>query len=372
MYKYQTTFFSNVLLSTILVIVFLLSLSVNVVANNNNGLENGGFQGTWVRPNESDIPDTPAGDRVRYGKALLTETYKYLGSESIIGKHYIRSKLACSNCHLNAGTVAFSAPWSVVYHKYGDGSLGAKGIFSSRSNVSRTIQVRINGCMERSLNGKALPHDSEEMKAMIAYMKWLTTGMQVDNWTQVLGTGFIQVPDLNRAANPVRGKVVFEANCAKCHGADGQGLFEPDKMVFKYPALWGPDSFNHAAGMSRLRTGVKFVKGNMPFGAADPTRPEKQLSLEDAWDVMAYVLSNTRPVFANHLNDWTGIGPDGIPNWMRKRVDAAYPNYFPRTDRTDNLGLAPMFPPEQHKYGPYQNMLQIQKEIRQTFETSNP
>lgn len=354
-----------------LFVISYLGIQTTVLAN--NALDNGGFEGTWVKPKVTTIPNTAEGDLIRYGKTLLSETYKYLGSESVIGKQYTGNKLACANCHLNTGTVAYAGPWSVVYLKYGDASLGAQGLFSSRRNEYRTIQVRINGCMKRSMSGKPLPFDSEEMKAMIAYFKWLSTGMKVDNWTQVVGTGNIKVPDLTRAADPVRGKTVFGNNCARCHGSDGQGLYNAQKMAYKYPALWGPNSFNTGAGMNRLRTGVRFVKGNMPYAVADPTDPNKQLSAEDAWDVMAYVLSQDRPVLIDHTLDWTGIGPDGLPNWMRKRVDAPYPNYYPRADRSDDLTLPPMFPAAQHKYGPYQDMLRIQAEIRQAYEaTLNP
>lgn len=43
-----------------------------------------------------------------------------------------------------------------------------------------TLKERINGCMERSMNGEALPNDSREMEAMIAYLKWLSEGVPED------------------------------------------------------------------------------------------------------------------------------------------------------------------------------------------------
>ena len=39
-----------------------------------------------------------------------------------------------------------------------------------------TLKERINGCMLRSMNGKALPKDSPEMEALIAYIKFLGHG----------------------------------------------------------------------------------------------------------------------------------------------------------------------------------------------------
>ena len=349
---------------------FLLFFGLVIFASGANagmgmgmGSTNNGFEGTWIAPSESAIPNTPEGDQIRYGKEILSHTYKYLGAESVIGKSYTGNKLSCTNCHMSGGTVAYASPFSVVYYKYTN-----PGLFSSRTNELRNLPIRINGCMVRSQAGSPIPENSPEMLAMVAYMKWLSTGMQVDNWTLVKGQGFISVPDLTRAADPYRGATVYAQNCMMCHGANGQGVWNQRALTYLVPSLWGPDSFNSGAGMNRLRTGVRFVKGNMPYHRAVPTDPATQLSLEDAWDVMAYVLSHDRQIFANEESDWSGVGIlDGVPNWMRKKVSAAYPPYYPRVDGTDNLLQPPMFPPEQHKYGPYQEMLKVQKEIRSGY-----
>ncbi len=335
-----------------------------------------GFEGTWIAPNEADIPDTPEGDMIRYGKKLLTETYKYLGAESAM--HITGNKLACSNCHLDEGKAAYAGPWSVVSYKYAD-----PGIFSSRTNEYRNVPIRINGCMQRSMNsidGRQLPEDSYEMQSMIAYFDWLATGMQVDDWTQVKGQGFIQVPDMARAADPVRGREIYLEQCMPCHGENGQGVWDHNTQSFIYPALWGPDSFNNGAGMNRLRTGVRFVKGNMPYGRSDATKPETQLSIEDAWDVMAYVITQDRPAYFNHLTDWSGVGPDGAPNWMKKRVDAGYPVFFPRSNYQEyidscstaepDVRYPQVFPVVEHLYGPWVDMLQLQDEIKAAYKAN--
>ena len=61
---------------------------------------------------------------------------------------------------------------------------------------------------------------------------------------------------------------------------------------YVFPPLWGPDSFNDGAGMDRYQNIVGFVRRNMPRGV-DPLHP--QLSLQQAWDVAAYVKSMPRP-----------------------------------------------------------------------------
>jgi thiosulfate dehydrogenase len=95
------------------------------------------------------------------------------------------------------------------------------------------------------------------------------------------------------------------------------------------PPLWGPDSFNDGAGMMRLITAANFIHFNMPHGT-DYLNP--QLSVEDAWDVAAYLVSQPRP----HME---GLDRD-YPNLLQKPIDTPYGPY------ADGFGQ------EQHKYGP--------------------
>ncbi len=342
------------------------------------------FEGTWIQPAESTIPNNAEGDMIRYGKLLLTETYKYLGAGSGSSNPVISSKLACSNCHIDSGSSAFGAPWSVVWFKYG---AGGQGPYTSRSDSYRDMEARINGCMQRSINGEELPRDGYEMQSMKAFMIWMSTGMQVDDWTQVVGQGAIEVPDLNepgadvgdlaRAADPVRGEVVFAENCAVCHGDTGAGVFDYETEKYIYPAVWGPDSFNDGAGMSRLRTAVGFVRGNMPYGWASAIDDTHQLSSEDAWDAMAYVLSNARPRFPGYLSDWSGYNPSNcMPNWLSKRVDGPtewfYPRIKPDGTRTNDTTYPAEWPVEQHVYGPWQPLLDEQAMLKAAYLDITP
>ena len=54
---------------------------------------------------------------------------------------------------------------------------------------------------------------------------------------------------------------------------------------YRFPPLWGPDSFNDGAGMARAITAARFVHANMPFGT---TFEAPALSVADAFDVTAY------------------------------------------------------------------------------------
>ena len=257
---------------------------------------------------------------------------------------------------------------------------------------------RIQDCLQRSLNSQTnvLAADSLEMKSMIAYLKWLSTGVQWVSkggivpdgaWQQVKTTPTQAI--LTRAADPVRGQTVYEENCSGCHGSDGEGLWNPAEQVYIFPALWGPRSFNTGAGMWRIRTGAPWVKANMPFGWANASDTTRQLNLDDTYDVMSYVVYQSRPLWWNYANDWNcqpvggricdkivngvAIGlPDGVPDWMRKPPDTGYQVFYPRLDATGHYtydtAYPQVFPDAQHQYGPWGGMLTLQTKIIADFK----
>jgi thiosulfate dehydrogenase len=75
--------------------------------------------------------------------------------------------------------------------------------------------------MNRSMNGRDLPIDGPEMQAIVAYIKFLSTGIPVGAETK--GRGTAEVSLLERAADPAHGAAVYAQICVKCHGADGAG-----------------------------------------------------------------------------------------------------------------------------------------------------
>jgi len=189
------------------------------------------------------------------------------------------------------------------------------------------FEKRINDCLQRSLNGDTLDHDSREMKAMIAYMKWL--GQDVPRGITPLGSGLLKLSWLPRMADTVRGKEAYARHCASCHGPRGEGVLLEDGVEWKYPPLWGNHSFNTAAGLYRLSKFAAFIKANMPYGT---TFDNPVLSDEEAWDIAAYVNSQPRP--QRHFpNDW--------PDLSKKPVDHPFGPYADRLTE------------EQHKYGPW-------------------
>ena len=331
---------------------------------------------TWIAPDEAAIPNNAAGQLIKDGKKYLTETYKYLGPESSMP--YSNTRLSCTNCHMDEGVGAFGASWAVVGYKY-----GGNGRYSARSNRYLTMKNRVHDCMLRSMNGRQLPDDSYELAAIIAYMEWLGQGIQAPltsaDWAKVVGQGNISVPDIaGRRANPDNGKIIYEDKCAACHQSDGSGVWDAKETKYVYPALWGTHSFNNGAGMTRLRTAVGFVKGNMPYGWANASDPTRQLSPEDAWDVTAYMINQDRPLFSGYLTDWSGYTPapsnqsiNCMPNWMRKFTDANYEYYYPRVSSggvlTGDTRDPAKYSADQHRFGPWADMLTEQTTLQKNY-----
>lgn len=223
-------------------------------------------------PQSSSIPPGPKGDLIRLGRNIVMNTPKYAAA-------YVGNDMKCSDCHIGGGAVAFGSPLAGVTTLF--------PWYSPRARRVITIQDRLNECMVRSQNGKPLLPDSREMIAMIAYMNWLSTGVPMGSTVEGRGLLRLKPPDY---INPEAGAGVYEKQCSMCHGVDGQG--HPGMS----PPLWGKRSFNDGAGMSKVPKMAAFVKANMP-----PTKPGS-LTVEEAFDVAAYVDSHPRPHY-DHIYD---------------------------------------------------------------------
>ena len=279
----------------------------------------------WTVPEVGALPDDEHGRQVRRGRDLITATYAHIGPEvPNPADRYAGNNLACANCHLEAGTKKFGLP---IF-----GLFGLFPRYSVRSGAEITIEERVNSCMSRSMNGRAMPSDAVQMLELVAYIRFLSTGVPPGQELPGLGAG--KMPELARAADPARGRIIYNNTCADCHGIDGLGVRRSLPTVdlgYMMPPLWGPDSFNDGAGMARLITAANFVHFNMPHGA-DYLNP--QLSVEDAWDVAAYVVSQPRPHKQGLERDY--------PDLLLKPVDTPYGPY------------ADGFSEQQHKYGPFE------------------
>lgn len=278
----------------------------------------------WSVPEIGALPQDAHGLQVRAGRDLVTATYAYLGPNVADDtKRYAGNNLACSNCHLQAGTKKFGLP---LFGLYGDFPQ-----YSARSGGEISIEDRINSCMTRSMNGRPLPIDAPEMQAIVAYIKFLSSGVPSGEQLPGLGTG--RMAELHRAADPKRGRPRYMKVCATCHEPDGSGVaysLANSDQGYVDPPLWGPGSFNDGAGMARIITFANFIHFNMPHGT---DYLDTRLSVEEAWDIAAFALSQPRPTRASFAHDF--------PNLLLKPVDAPYGPY------------AGHFSAQQHKFGPF-------------------
>jgi thiosulfate dehydrogenase len=246
----------------------------------------------------------------RRGRDLVTATYAHIGPNvADPAKRYAGNNLACRNCHLDAGTKKFGLPlW---------GLLDEFPRYSARRGAPIALGERVNSCLTRSMNGRAMPLDAPEMQAILAYLDFLSTGLKPGE--SLTGGGAGRMPELDRAADPERGRAIYARSCALCHAPDGGGVrrgLPSEALGYLVPPLWGPDSFNDGAGMNRLITAANFVHANMPDGTSyDAPR----LAPEDAWDVAAFIVSQPRPHKADLERDF--------PDRALKPVDAPYGPY---------------------------------------------
>jgi thiosulfate dehydrogenase len=275
---------------------------------------------SWQPPPVTTIPAGEKGTAILYGQALVSETARYLGPKGSV--QAMTNGMNCQNCHLQAGTKPFGNNYSFTAASYPK--------FRARSNSTETLNKRVSDCFERSLNGTAPDSNSKEMVAIKAYIEWL--GSEVPPHEKPDGSGIKKLAFLSRPANPEKGRQVYLQQCQTCHGAKGEGIKAADGITYTYPPLWGPGSYNDAAGLYRLSNFAGYVKYNMPLGVNYNT---SLLTDEESWDVAAFINSQPRP-HKDQSADWQDI--------KRKPIDFPFGPY------------ADAYSEQQHKYGPFKPM----------------
>ncbi|NML38794.1 c-type cytochrome [Chitinophaga sp. G-6-1-13] len=275
------------------------------------------------------MPAGQFGEAVRYGRELMINTARYIGPEGTAGK-FLGNRMNCTNCHQDAGTKPFSFSLIASHDHYPQ--------YRAREGKVLTLAERINNCVTRPHNGRPLPLDSKEMVAFLSYLKWINSFAPKDKTFKGEKNRPVSFPDV--AADPGRGALLFRENCARCHGADGEGQWRADKSTYVYPPLWGSQSYQPGSSMHRVIKQAEWLKNNMPFDKTGEGKPF--LSDKDALDIAAFV------------ND------DNI----HKRPDPKtfdYPHPAEKAIDYDHKPFADTFSVAQHKYGPYQPIIDYWK-----------
>jgi thiosulfate dehydrogenase len=261
---------------------------------------------TWRPPADAEIPGDSLGAAIRRGMALVLHTPDSL-------PRYAPGRITCSNCHIGAGRDESALPLTGVHARYPR--------YIDRSGAVVSLVDRVNYCFTRSLAGRRLPGDSREMADILAYLAFLSRGVPVGARTR---GGLAPMKD-TLVGDTTRGAAVFRAQCATCHGPDGQGNPAIPPGV---PALWGARSYSVGASMAREERAASFIWHNMPLGRG------KSLTPQEAFDVAAYVNAHARPDSPGKEDDWSAGGtPNDVP-YDTKSGHKAHrpPPLLPRTN----------------------------------------
>ena len=127
----------------------------------------------WHAPDTSSMNI----DGVRYGRKLIVNTSYYLGPKGTVDS--ISNGMNCQNCHLEAGTKPFGNNFGSVASLYPK--------FRARAGRMESVEKRVNDCIQRSLNGNPLDSLSKEMKAFVAYIKWVGKDVAINVFFGELG-----------------------------------------------------------------------------------------------------------------------------------------------------------------------------------------
>lgn len=121
----------------------------------------------WKAPDTGMLGHSKQDEMIRYGRNLIVHTALFFGPHGTIS--HSSNGMSCDNCHIDGGTRLWANNFSMVACTY--------PLYRNRSGKIESIEMRINDCFERSLNGAALADSAKEMVAMIAYIKWVGQGI---------------------------------------------------------------------------------------------------------------------------------------------------------------------------------------------------
>jgi thiosulfate dehydrogenase len=283
-------------------------------------------------PDTNKIPNTAEGENIRYGRKLIANTAVYIGPSGTAGR-YLGNKMNCNNCHLDAGTRLRGLNFYNTFPTYPQ--------YRGRENKVLTIADRINNCIERPHNGVPMPVDSKEMKAMVAYMKWVSENAP-EGYEPVTDKKVnMELPEI--AADYKAGGLLYEKHCKSCHGADGQGVWNADSSAYTYPPLWGKYAYQRGSSMHRVIKSANFIMTNMPYLTAMPEKPV--LTYSEAINIAAFINNDSLHYRPNKVYSSNGDYP----------VSGVKPIDYDLAPYVDT------FSERQHKYGPFMPIIQYHK-----------
>ncbi|HEX2787495.1 MAG TPA: c-type cytochrome [Ignavibacteria bacterium] len=277
--------FHIILICFVVVLLAYIIIKSNVLNVPKPGMVNDSLA-AWVYPNIKRLDlNSDSGKMIKYGNEILMNTAK------IVGPHaknpslkYAGNNLTCSNCHFRAGTEKNTLNLVGVVGRYPQ--------YIARFNDTLDLVERVNNCFERSLNGRALPSDSYELKSIIAYLNFIS--QDIPAHVKVQYEGIPDIKPFTGTLDTAVGKQMYIRKCMTCHGSEGLGApnnldEHPDGYVYIIPPIAGPDSYNNGAGMHTLEKSAKFLYHEMPYN------DRGSLTTEEAYQIANYMNSLSRP-----------------------------------------------------------------------------
>lgn len=239
----------------------------------------------WSAPDEATIPEGPYGDSIRRGMDLFVRT-------NVLLPEYAPGNITCSNCHLEKGRAAYAVPMVGAQSRYPK--------YMDRTGAVIGLPDRIDYCFTRSLAGSRLPHESQEMTDLVAYIAWLSQGVPVG--AHIEGETLPPMEEV-LVGDAARGEALYtEKLCVTCHQPEGGGV------AGAFPALWGPGSYSIGASMAREERAASFIRRFMPQTAPG------SLTAQEAYDLSAFINSKPRPDSpAKELDFPDGGAPKDVP-----------------------------------------------------------
>lgn len=216
---------------------------------------------------------------IRRGYDLFVDTQQLRGKN-------VFNDMNCKSCHMGEGRLHFAAPvWN--------GKISMPDFRGKNGHVNN-LEERIAGCFTYSMNGKPPAYGSDDMVALATYHEWLTKGVPTFQRGNYYGTGY-PIDPAPQTPSYQRGEKLYADNCSLCHGQEGEGMRINGKSQF--PAVWGDNSYNWGAGISRPRTLAGFIRNNMPLGQP------LSMSIQESWDLAEYINSQERPQDPRYTGD---------------------------------------------------------------------
>ncbi len=217
----------------------------------------------YLKPIPGDAPPEIR-DEVGRGYEIVRDTRGRL-------PEHVGNTLGCNNCHFSAGLTDGGK-------NHGLSLVGSAAHYRASPDGARGLEAQVDACFRTNLNAVPPSSDSHEMRALLAYLDWISAGVPL--YADIPWLGLKPLTG-TEPADPTRGRAIYQGSCIDCHGDHGQGSHFA-------PALWGPDSFTAQSGMLAPGFLERFIDQNMPRG-------NPNLEAMAAVNVAALVRSQSRP-----------------------------------------------------------------------------